>query len=332
MLSDKIMDDLRQFYRTVRRYYKESKASKSDKIKLYNCSVYEKGPSDNWLYQFIQRRKILKDHSKDTLGIFSVNGERIVIDFNPCTYKLFYTIENVHVQDSHWQKYEDLLLNKKSVNLSLGFDYIDHEKYIRFPYWLMTVFKPEDDYNAIKQKCAILNNPAINLHERKNFCSLICRKDYFDERIKIYNQISQIGQVDCDGEFMHNNYVLKTKFNDDKSEFLKTYRFNLCPENSNYKGYVTEKIFDAIQSGCIPIYWGSENNPEPGILNHNAILFSEINGNNDLLIKEINILDNNPHLYQEFAGQKRLIAEAPEIIFDHFIKLENRLRKIIKEY
>jgi hypothetical protein len=87
------MKYLQQFYRTVRRYYKEHKASKPYRIKLYNCSAYEKGVRANWIYQFIQQRRILKDHSKDTLGIFSVNGERIVIDFNSCTYKIFYTIE-----------------------------------------------------------------------------------------------------------------------------------------------------------------------------------------------------------------------------------------------
>lgn len=326
------MNNLRQIYRTVRRYYKEYKASKPDRIKLYNCSMYEKSASDNWLYQFIQRRRILKDYSKETLGIFSVNGEKFVIDFNSCSYKIFYTIENVHVNDSHWQKYEDLLLNKESVSLSLGFDYIDNEKYLRFPYWLMTVFKPEDDYNAIKKKCALLSNPVISLHERKNFCSMICRKDYFNERIKIYSQINQVGHVDCDGEFMHNNDVLKTEFNDNKLEFLKTYRFNLCPENSDNKGYVTEKIFDAIQSGCIPIYWGSENNPEPDILNHNAILFYEMHENNDSLLRDINILEKKSHLYQEFAEQKRLIPDAPEIIYDYFVNLEKKLRKIIKKF
>lgn len=330
MHFEKRMNEMRRIYRTIRRYYKEYKASKPNKIKLYNCSVYEKGASDNWLYQFIQRRRILKDHSKDTLGIFSVNGERIAIDFNSCTYKIFYTIENVHVPDSHWQKYEDLLLNKKSIHLSLGFDYIDHENYLRFPYWLMTVFKPEDDYTAIKQKCAWLNNPVINSHERKNFCSFICKKDYFNERIKIFNQLSQVGRVDCDGEFMHNNDILKTKFNDNKLEFLKSYKFNLCPENSDYKGYVTEKIFDAIQSGCIPLYWGSENNPEPEVLNLNAILFYTYNENNEKMIEQIRELHHNEKIYKEFAKQTRLKEDAPAIIHDYFLKLESTLRILVR--
>ena len=53
-------------------------------------------------------------------------------------------------------------------------------------------------------------------------------------------------------------------------ENLANYRFNLCPENSLGEGYITEKIFDSIRSGCIPIYWGAYL--EPGILNPRAIL------------------------------------------------------------
>ncbi len=30
-------------------------------------------------------------------------------------------------------------------------------------------------------------------------------------------------------------------------------------ENSNTVDYVTEKIWHALQSGCVPIYWGAPN-------------------------------------------------------------------------
>ncbi len=45
-----------------------------------------------------------------------------------------------------------------------------------------------------------------------------------------------------------------------KYEVLKNYKFNFCLENiQGQKGYVTEKIFDAFEAGCIPIYLGSSN-------------------------------------------------------------------------
>ena len=38
-----------------------------------------------------------------------------------------------------------------------------------------------------------------------------------------------------------------------KKDILINYRFNLCPENSIYPGYVTEKIPEAFAAGCLPI-------------------------------------------------------------------------------
>ena len=38
------------------------------------------------------------------------------------------------------------------------------------------------------------------------------------------------------------------------------YRFSLCYENVHGEpGYVTEKIFDSLRCGCVPIYWGAPN-------------------------------------------------------------------------
>ena len=37
---------------------------------------------------------------------------------------------------------------------------------------------------------------------------------------------------------------------------LSSRKFNFCFENCLYPGYISEKIFDAIISGCIPVYWG----------------------------------------------------------------------------
>jgi hypothetical protein len=42
-----------------------------------------------------------------------------------------------------------------------------------------------------------------------------------------------------------------------KRETLSGYRFSFCYENSTeYPGYVSEKIFDSIFAGCIPVYMG----------------------------------------------------------------------------
>lgn len=45
-----------------------------------------------------------------------------------------------------------------------------------------------------------------------------------------------------------------------KWDVLKQYKFCICFENTgNQKGYVTEKIFDCMVAGCVPIYLGADN-------------------------------------------------------------------------
>ncbi|MEY4731257.1 MAG: hypothetical protein RL681_203 [Candidatus Parcubacteria bacterium] len=44
---------------------------------------------------------------------------------------------------------------------------------------------------------------------------------------------------------------------DDKLEVISRYRFAMCYENATYNGYVSEKIFDCLAAGAIPIYLGA---------------------------------------------------------------------------
>lgn len=45
-----------------------------------------------------------------------------------------------------------------------------------------------------------------------------------------------------------------------KQAVLQKYKFSICYENiCDVPGYITEKIFDSLISGCVPIYWGADN-------------------------------------------------------------------------
>lgn len=304
--------------------YYRSKIQFSDTISFRNW-VKPPAPQDFWLAQFVETRKLLSQTEK--LVLFSVFGLRTMMRFNCSHYKIFVARENVH--RPNWSHYEDLCLNEKWIDLVVGFDYLEHDKYIRFPLWLMWIFEPTATYENIKQICKKINNPNDYLHENRKFCSFLASHNDIG-RHKIYEELSTINKVDCDGKLFHNNNDLKTKFGDHKLDYLQQYRFNLCPENSNADGYCTEKVFEAIHSGCIPIYWGSNNNPEPNILNHDAILFINIGEKNDNTITQIRKINENPKLYQEFANQPRLTPEAPELIWEYFCNLEKMLKEITK--
>ena len=44
-----------------------------------------------------------------------------------------------------------------------------------------------------------------------------------------------------------------------KQKILQNYDFNLAFENTNWPYYCTQKIWDSIQGGCLPIYYGDNN-------------------------------------------------------------------------
>lgn len=46
----------------------------------------------------------------------------------------------------------------------------------------------------------------------------------------------------------------------DKGDIYSKSKFSYCYENvANLKNYITEKIFDSMVYGCVPIYWGADN-------------------------------------------------------------------------
>lgn len=45
-----------------------------------------------------------------------------------------------------------------------------------------------------------------------------------------------------------------------KHKALQRYKYSICFENAQgFPGYITEKIFDCLYAGCVPIYWGAPN-------------------------------------------------------------------------
>lgn len=323
-MRTKYFKTLRSIYHRYESYYCQSPYYSNPQIKLHNwCTP---APQDYWLPRFIENKHIV-DGQK--IGVFSVFGLRTMIRLDRSNVKIFLARENVH--RPNWENYDDVCLNEKSLDLCIGFDYgIENERYIRFPLWIMWVFSPEVTYTEVKSFCDRVNSEKNSSYEDRRYCAFISSHDDIGRK-EAFNEIDSIAPVDSCGKFMNNNNDLIAKYSNNKFEFLRHYRFNLCPENSNCEGYCTEKIFEAISSGCVPIYWGSNNNPEPNVLNHNAICFIDVGKPNESsVLDKIRNLNLNKQDYDCFSKQKRLSADAPDIIMEYITALENRLKVILK--
>ena len=76
------------------------------------------------------------------------------------------------------------------------------------------------------------------------------------------------GHVASGGKALHN---IDEPYPAPKEKYFRKSKFAICPENSKVEGYITEKVFQALENGAIPIYW-PWSNPEPNVLNPNRII------------------------------------------------------------
>ncbi|WP_020005449.1 glycosyltransferase family 10 domain-containing protein, partial [Brachyspira innocens] len=116
----------------------------------------------------------------------------------------------------------------------------------------------------------------------------------------------------------------------DKIEYLKDFKFNICPENTISDGYITEKLFDAFKAGCIPIYNGDEN-IELDLVNKNALLFFKKDEDNEELIKEIEKLHKDDKLFDSFQKQIKIYDSMVDYIWERRVKIISKLETLINE-
>ena len=319
--------------RTLYRRYRNPLASTDGHILYYNW--WNKQPADEvWFTTYLQKRGFLDRYPKAHFVFYSSLGsinllriEQLLSWYKRNRIRVYFNGENNHYPG--FIDYKDNLLDHKAIDLSLGFDYTDDPRYMRFPLWILEMFPPESTEKDIRRICDQLSHQHLEA-SRNRFCALVSgnrgpNDPGAQRRTRLVECLITIAPVDCAGKLLHNTDELKTKYNDNKAEFLKQYRFYICPENASVEGYVTEKLFHCIGSGCLPIYWGANGNPEPDILNRDAILFWNPNGDNIALLKQIAELQNNPARYREFYEQPRLRDDAWHVVANYFDNLERHL-------
>ena len=301
--------------------YRQQYAQNKDRaIRFYNW--WDEPYENLWFYRFVKHHAILPNDK--VLNFVSVFGKKEVAKLIDGSV-VFFSGENIH--DVDHCEYADYLLSDKTAKFAIGFDMMDEPNYLRFPLWIPFLFAPDADDKAIRTRCEQMRHQIIGY--KKKFAALVARYDWSGTRSQIYDAIKHIAQIGCPSKVHHNDDDLKSKYGDNKIAYLKQFAFNICPENSNSFGYVTEKVFEAIAAGCIPIYWGSYNMPEPDILNQDAIIKWNMHGDNSANIALIEDLYTHPDRLQEFMAQPRLKPDAEEKIIHTVHQLEQGLRNII---
>jgi len=196
---------------------------------------------------------------------------------------------------------------------SLSFDYDTYEGCnFRLPLWWSRLAwdgfvqkprKPNAHNHGYEQLLDIesLTQPRkLDMSIKDKFCAMVAGNPEA-LRVNLFNSISQYKQIDGYG-LMFGNSLRKSKF-----AVLPEYKFCLCPENSVYDGYVTEKLIDAYAGLTVPIYSGDLSVDRD--FNHSAFLNYQFELSTYELRRKIIRLDENLELYKEMYEQPLLVEE-----------------------
>jgi len=208
---------------------------------------------------------------------------------------------------------ENVRPNYLGYNHSLSFDYDNYDgRNFRLPLWWSRLAwdgfeqkprKPNAHNHGYEQLLDIKNlmQPRkLDMSIKDKFCAMIAGNPE-GLRVNLFNSISQYKQVDGYG-LMFGNSLRKSKFT-----VLPEYKFCLCPENSVYDGYVTEKLIDAYAGLTVPLYSGDVSVNED--FNNKAFINYQDFKRTEIFVHDITWFDRELGLYKDMYEQPLLLKE-----------------------
>ncbi|EJC37246.1 glycosyltransferase family 10 domain-containing protein [Helicobacter pylori] len=286
------------------------------------------------LYFILSQRYTITLHqnpneSSDLVFGSPIGSARKILSYKN-TKRVFYTGENE-------------VPNFNLFDYAIGFDELDfRDRYLRMPLYYASLHYKAESVNdttapykikdnslyALKKPshhfkenhpnlCAVVNDESDPL--KRGFASFVASNPNAPIRNAFYDALNSIEPV-AGGGSVKNTLGYNVK---NKSEFLSQYKFNLCFENTQGYGYVTEKIIDAYFSHTIPIYWGSPSvakdfNPKSFVnvcdfknfdeaIDYVRYLHTHPNAYLDMLYENpLNTLDGKAYFYQNLSFKKIL--------------------------
>lgn len=288
---------------------------------------------------------------------FSINNYNIVIDNqnpdiifygvscwdgnNPCFpkeditnskgVKILFTRENLY---AHWYT-KTYLPNLNKFDFVLGFEDDFEKNHYKIPYYFVVgklYDESQTDYQIISK------NLVENLYQKIKNISLISKNPHKLRLglIKKFKDKDII--VDCPGKVSNNmpsiddipfTSITANEHNHFKINFLSDYFFNICPENSWSPGYTTEKLYHAMITGCVPIYWGCDRLDDGFYNREKVFLINKDLSNIDVVVEDTVKLLNNPKELLHYAGMHPFGENRLNIIRDQNKKITNIFKQII---
>lgn len=190
-----------------------------------------------------------------------------------------------------------------------------------------------DDYEFL------LKNRIRNKNIPQQFCSFVAQNPgYKCPRVEFFNKLSSYKFIDSPSSLCNTIPPLPVlghpgcfESSIQKINFLKNYKFNICFENSigfmvqpsddpqilSKSGAFTEKLFEAMISNTIPIYWGNEEISKD--INTKAIINVNDYKSLDEVVELIIEIDNDDNLYLDYINQNYIEVKENNIFTKEYI-------------
>lgn len=151
-----------------------------------------------------------------------------------------------------------------SVSMDLG---VVDPRHHRLPYWMQIL---DWSHDGVRQEnrwqrfgapipMARLLAPLGDAFRTRPQAAAIFSRHQREPRRTLMEAVGQVMPVTGLGRGFGPSEYRRNPRAGSKNEILRDFAFNLCPENSMYPGYYTEKVPEAFAAGSVPLAWADEH-------------------------------------------------------------------------
>lgn len=274
---------------------------------------------------------------------FEFNGLGVPTNF-------FFTTDHIYIQSADvivfhmpslaanidLKKREGQLWVFWSMECDVNYPYLHQQKVLQLFDIFMTYSAESDVHTpyllyAHKDK---LRQPPANKNNFVNaFISSSCNQS---KRQHYLESLMSLIKIDSYGKLFNNKKINADNGFESKMNIISSYKFTLAFENAISKDYVTEKLYDPLMAGSVPVYMGAPN-VEEYLPAHKCIInidsFTSVNE----LAAYLQYLDENDVKYQAYLSWKQLpykpefLNKLEQLRLPPFIRLCDVIEKRIKK-
>lgn len=277
-------------YKKIKNVKKKKKFYKK-KISLYSVDLFNPKRHRLWL----------KTKLKDKF--------RIKFDEYKPDYLIYNAFGNEHLNERYSKSIkiaiftENIIPDFDEADYAIGHPHINYlDRYFKFPIFLWLNIK-------IISK---LREKSLENSVRTKFCAAVISNNMTTNgfRMKFIDELNKYKKVDMGGRFLNNvGGPVESKI-----KFLSSYKFSIAMENSEGDGYISEKIYDSLISGTIPIYYGDSTMDE--YINPKSFILVKDENNIKKKIEYIKEIDNNNEKYLNILKENILINDNIDTIIE----------------